>query len=135
MNVEAVCDPRAVVLMHDTVPLDEITQRPERQRRFYTGDVWKTVLCLKAFRPDLQVVTDATPWTGLTMITGLDPQSRVLPDRFDEAVAQFEDTPYTEIERDLRGALNMVPNDWPLIEASLTERGRKRRPGRRQYRR
>jgi hypothetical protein len=121
VNVEAVCDRRSVVLMHDTVPLDEVTQRPERQRRFYTGDVWKTVLCLKAFRPDLRVVTISTPWTGLTMITGLDPQSRVLVDRFDEAVARFADTPYSEIERDLRSALNMAPNDWSPIEDSLRE--------------
>ncbi len=121
INVEAVCDARSVVLMHDTAPLDEITQRPQRQRRFYTGDVWKTVLCLKAVRPDLRIVTISTPWTGLTMITGLDPESRVLPNRFEEAVARFADTPYSEIERDRDGALNMVPNDWSLIEATLTE--------------
>ena len=73
INVETFCSPRSVVLIHDTIPLDEVTQRPVRQRRFYTGDVWKTVLCLKHYRPDLDIFTVAAPWSGLTVVTGLDP--------------------------------------------------------------
>ena len=59
INVEACCGPRSVVLFHDTVPFDERTQRPARERKFYTGDIWKTVLCLKRYRPDLDVFTVA----------------------------------------------------------------------------
>ena len=57
INIEAFCGPRSVVLFHDTIPLDEVTQRPKRERKFYTGDVWKTVVCLKRRRPDLDVFT------------------------------------------------------------------------------
>ena len=98
MHVETLCGPRSVVLIHDTVPLDEPTQRPDRQRKFYTGDVWKTVLCLKHYRPDLDIFTIATPPTGLTVVTGLDPTSRVLTDRYEEAVARFIDTSFSAVE-------------------------------------
>jgi len=79
----------SVVLIHDTVPLDELTQRPDRQRKFYTGDVWKTVLCLKHYRQDLDIFTIATPWRGLTVVTALNPASRILGDRYQEGVLFF----------------------------------------------
>ena len=102
---------RSAVLFHDTVPLDEVTQRPDRQRKFYTGDVWKTILCLKHYRPDLDIFTIATPWSGLTVITGLDATSRIISENYNAAVARFMDMPYSEIANNLDGALNIVSND------------------------
>ena len=64
--------PDSIILIHDTLPLDEVTQRPEREKGFYTGDVWKIVPCLRALRPDLEVFTIATPSSGLTVVAGLD---------------------------------------------------------------
>jgi hypothetical protein len=123
MNVEAFCGSQSVVLLHDTVPLDEVTQRPTRQRKFYTGDVWKTVLCLKHYRPDLDIFTIATPWSGLTVITGLDPASRILSENYEAAVARFNAVPYSKIENCMEIALNIVPNDWRGVDARLKARG------------
>jgi hypothetical protein len=123
MNVEAVCGPRSVVLIHDTVPLDEPTQRPDRQKQFYTGDVWKTVLCLKHYRPDLDIFTIATPPSGLTIVIGLDPTSGVLRDNYDQAVARFIDTSFSAVEFILDTALNVIPNDWMLVQSRFKERG------------
>jgi len=123
MCVESLCGPRSVVLIHDTVPLDELTQRPDRQRKFYTGDVWKTVLCLKHYRPDLDIFTIATPPTGLTVVTGLDPTSRILTDRFEEAVGRFIETSFSALECMLDIGLNVVPNDWSIVQSRLKERG------------
>jgi hypothetical protein len=93
-----------------TVPLDEATQSRSCDTQFHTGDVWKTVLCLKHYRPDLDIFTIATPWTGLTVVTGLDPASRVLSERYEQAVARFVVTPFSAIEGRLNDALNVVPN-------------------------
>ncbi len=123
VNLEAYCGPRSVILFHDTVPLDEPTQRRTCETVFHTGDVWKVVLCLKEFRPDLDVFTVATPWTGLTVVTGLDPASTILKAGFDAVVAKFIDLPFSAIETSMETALNMVPNDWSLVEARLKARG------------
>ena len=123
MNVEAHCRPESVVLIHDTVPLDEPTQRRARSTSFYTGDVWKTVLCLKHYRPDLEIVTVATPPTGLTIVTGLDGSSRILADRYDEAVKRFMDLSYADVENRLGEELNIVVNDWNAVAARLEARG------------
>ncbi|MEA2327748.1 MAG: hypothetical protein QOE68_2707 [Thermoanaerobaculia bacterium] len=122
MHIEALCGPRSVVLIHDTVPFDEPTQRPDRQRTFYTGDVWKVVLCLKHYRPDLDILTIATPPTGLTVVTGLDPSSRVLIDKQDEMLAQFDSKPFAAVEHALDSMLNVVPNDWSFVESHLRKR-------------
>ena len=119
IHLEGCCGPRSAILFHDTVPLDAPTQSRTRETQFHTGDVWKTILCLKHYRPDLDIFTIATQPTGLTVVTGLDPTSRVLVDRYDEAVARFIDTSFSAVECNLETMLNVVPNDWSLVQSRL----------------
>jgi cephalosporin hydroxylase len=123
INLEAYCGPKSVILFHDTVPLDEPTQRRSCETTFHTGDVWKIVPCLKELRPDLDIFTIATPWTGLTVVTGLDPSSRVLKEGYDNAVAKFIELPFSTIEHCMETSLNMVANDWTAVETRLKARG------------
>ncbi|MCM3881607.1 MAG: glycosyltransferase [Vicinamibacterales bacterium] len=122
MNLEAHCGPESTILIHDTVPLDEPTQRREMDTVFHTGDVWRTVLCLRKYRPGLQMFTIATPPTGLTVVTGLDPSSRLLEAHYDEYVNEFLSIPFVAIENDLSRALNVVAADLPSVERLLGER-------------
>ena len=112
-----------VVALHDTVPLDDVTQRPERHTQFWTGDVWKVVLCLKHYRPDLDLFTVAAAPSGLTLVAGLDPSSRVLRDVYREAVARFADVPFSEVESRLSEEVNLVPNDREAVSARLRAHG------------
>jgi len=123
IGLERYCGPESLILLHDTVPLDEVTQRRVPETQFHTGDVWRTVMALKEFRPDLEVFTVATPPTGLTVVAGLDPSSRVLGDRYDEVVARWLDTPFSSIETRIDEALNLVANDWEVVEDRLRARG------------
>lgn len=121
-NLEHYCGPRSIILLHNTVPLDEATQSRTRDTAFYTGDLWKTVLCIKQYRSDIDVFTIATPPSGLTVLTNLNPSSRILAEKYEEAVASFIDLPYCKIEKKLEAALNLVPNDWQAVEARLKAR-------------
>lgn len=123
IHLETYCGPRSLILFHNTVPLDEATQSRARDTEFHTGDVWKTVLCLKHYRPELDIFTIATPPTGLTIVTRLDPTSRVVSDSYEEAVARFIDMPFSEIQDRLAVALNIVPNDWNAVQARLKAGG------------
>jgi len=118
-NLESYCGPRSVILLHDTVPLDEATQSRSIDTQFHTGDVWKTVLCIKHYRPDLDIFTIATPPTGLTVVTRLDSKSTILKDKYEEAVARFVNTPFSSIESNRKDALNIIPNDWNIVETRL----------------
>lgn len=119
IGLEALCGQRSVILIHDTVPLDEPTQRRDRDTIFHTGDVWKIVLCLKHYRPDLNIVTIATAPTGLTAVTGLNPISTILTNRYYEAIARFGGVSFSSIAAVAETALNIVPNDWNFVEAHL----------------
>jgi hypothetical protein len=122
--LEALCGPDSLIAIHDTVPLDEPTQTREQRTTFHTGDVWKLVLCLRAYRPDLDIFTIATAPTGLTLVQGLDPSSRVLAGRYDEAVARFIDLPFAASDAERIAAFELVPNDedavWPRLRGLRT---------------
>jgi hypothetical protein len=119
IHLERYCGPRSVVLLHDTIPLDERTQRRTQVTTFSTGDVWKIILCLKHYRPELDIFTIATAPSGLTMVTGLNPASRRLAEEYEEIITRFNELPYSEIENNWRSALNVVSNDWDLVERRL----------------
>jgi hypothetical protein len=123
IHLEKYCGPRSVILIHDTVPLDEATQSRSCNTQFHTGDVWKIVLCLKHYRPDLDIFTIATPWTGLTVVTGFNVESRVFADSYEEAVSRFVNKPFSDIESNLESELNMVANEWTIVQSRLKERG------------
>ncbi|MDX8481249.1 glycosyltransferase [Mesorhizobium sp. VK24D] len=117
-NLERYCDPRSVLLMHDTVALDDATQRVPPTTQFHTGDVWKMVPALKALRPDLDVFTIATPWTGLTVVSGFG-KSGHDPSWIFEAAKRFGNMEFAEIEANLGEALSLVANEWEPVLARL----------------
>jgi hypothetical protein len=112
INAERHGAPHTVVLLHDCYPLDEPTASRERRTDFWTGDVWKLVLCLKKHRPDLAVHTLSALPTGLGVVRRLDPGSRVLAERFDALCREYVPLPYAALGEDKRAALNLVPSDW-----------------------
>lgn len=86
-NVERSAHAGTVLLLHDTLPPEPAAAERERQTLLWTGDVWKAVVVLRRSRPDLRVATLAVPPSGVTLVTGLDPDSRVLDEGHDELVA------------------------------------------------
>lgn len=104
-NIERHCTTDSVVLVHDWFPHNEKMAGRTPESMFWAGDVWKLALLLQGARPDLSIVTlDATP-TGLGLITGLDPTSEVLTDRYDDLVAEHMELPYDVLRHDKRGSL------------------------------
>ena len=121
INLEQYCTPTSTVLVHDCYALDERTSDRDRVTRFWSGDVWKLILCLKKYRPDLEVHTIASPPTGLAIIRRLDPKSRKLRDALDSICVEFTSLPYSTLSGDKGGQLNLVASNWlsvkPLLRA------------------
>jgi predicted O-methyltransferase YrrM len=87
--------PGTVVLLHDCLPLDEVTASRERTTDFYCGDVWKAALALRRQRPELEMVTVRTAPTGLCLVRGLDSASRSLEEDLPEIVATYVDLEFS----------------------------------------
>lgn len=118
IHVEAWSRPSTVVLIHDCLPLDDLTAARDRRTAFWTGDTWKIIPILKRARPDLSFFTIATPPSGLAVVTGLDATSAVLSERFDEIVREQHDLTLLSME-DRDAALCVVANDREAVRTRL----------------
>lgn len=119
IHIEKICTPQSTILIHDCYPFDRVTAQRERQTTFWSGDIWKLVLLLKKYRPDLRLHTIAIAPTGLGVVRGLDPSSRVLERSFEAVVAEFIALDYAVLDEDKAGMLNLHPNDWEKIQKLL----------------
>ncbi|HEY1311516.1 MAG TPA: hypothetical protein VGF02_11255, partial [Pseudolabrys sp.] len=100
MNTEKYSHKDTIIALHDCYPVNsEIADRElnydrrtdRRTRVWWTGDVWKLLPILRDFRPDLSVTALDCPPTGLIVIRGCDPQSKVLAGAYDEILAKYLD--------------------------------------------
>jgi hypothetical protein len=123
MNLERHCARDASILLHDCYPLDRTTAARERSTRCWSGDVWRTVLALRKYRPDLAVHTLAAAPTGLGLIRNLDPDSRVLGERYDEIVAEFMALDYAALGAAKDALLGVEPADWGNVQRLLAASG------------
>jgi hypothetical protein len=120
-NLERYAGRESVILIHDCLPLDEITSARTQSTAFYSGDVWKLALCLQAHRPDLRIATVRTWPTGLCMVTGLDPASRVLTDGYWEFVRRYTPLDYAGYLAFSEKLPRTLENDRDVIDAWLAE--------------
>jgi hypothetical protein len=97
MNVEKYSRKRSFIILHDTIPKDEITASRVRQTTFWTGDVWKMILCLKEYRRDLQIYNINIPPSGLCVITHLNPKSKALLDNYEIISKKYMNMDYKNI--------------------------------------
>ena len=117
--IEPLCTRASTILVHDTFPLNSVTAERECESIFWSGDIWRLVLALKKYRPDLAIDTVAAAPSGLTIIRGLDPDSRVLTERRDAIIAEYLALDFSILDDDKSTMLNVVPNTPDQIRKSL----------------
>jgi hypothetical protein len=89
INLEKLSSADSVIMLHDCIPLDEISSSNPRISQFYTGDVWKTLLIIVRNRPDLKIcIVPAWP-SGLVLVRGLNSKSNLLNEKFSVLVDQY----------------------------------------------
>ena len=117
LHIERHAGPRTVAVFHDCLPLTPETATRRRRTGFWTGDVWKIGPILRTLRPDLSVRLVPTWPTGLLVVSGLDPRSRVLEERLAAIVEEWKPREWTEGPSDPQ--LPLVQNEWEALSASL----------------
>ncbi|MEP9352924.1 class I SAM-dependent methyltransferase [Xanthobacter sp. KR7-65] len=103
-NTERISSPKALIAIHDCLPLSEaMIQRSAEEaiqlgqgsahEGWWTGDVWKVVVILRALRPDLRVICVDAPPTGLVFVSNLDPSNDTLERDYCAIVDQYAALP------------------------------------------
>jgi hypothetical protein len=119
MNLERCAAPGSTILIDDCFPHDRRTAQRERVNKFWSGDVWKLIVLLKKYRPELVLHTVAAPPTGLCIVRNLDPSSRFIADNLQRLIDEFMALDYAYLERDRAAKLNLFPNDWEKVRTLL----------------
>jgi hypothetical protein len=88
INVERISDWTSVVVFDDIFPGSVDVAARNRHTRKWTGDVFKILGILARHRPDLICLRVDTEPTGLLLVLGLDPDSRVLDERYDQILLE-----------------------------------------------
>jgi hypothetical protein len=122
INIEPLCSPRSVVFIHDCFPIDARSAERDQTTAFWSGDIWRLLILLKKYRPDLTIHTLGTPPTGLGLIMNLDPASSVLRERLPQLIAEGLALDYSSISDRRAEALNLVPYDWAGVSHLLDSR-------------
>jgi len=122
INVEKHSSQDSVILIHDVYPIDATSAARERASWFWSGDIWRLILILKKYRPDLTVNVIGTSPTGLGIVKNLDPNSRVLAEHLDEIVEEFLALDISVLDGRKDEMLNRIPNDWPTIARLIDSR-------------
>ncbi|HVY29381.1 MAG TPA: class I SAM-dependent methyltransferase [Polyangiaceae bacterium] len=117
MHVEAWSHAGGTVILHDCLPLFPLTASRERRTKFWVGDVWKVVSILREYRPELRIKLVATAPSGLCVVRGLNPDSRVLSEQLDAIVERYRDLPYPVSALETPPGFELVP----ASEAGLRE--------------
>jgi len=117
-NLERYTAPGSTILIHDCVPLSELTSSRTRRTRFWTGDVWRILPVLAKFRPDLSITVVECPPSGLAIVRRLDPASTVLTERRQEALSYGLALNFSIVET-IPG-LRIIANTWGEVFSSLS---------------
>jgi hypothetical protein len=107
-NVERCATPDTVVVLHDCLPIDAPSAARDRTTALWTGDVWKAVLVLRRYRPDLRLTVIDAPPSGLVIVRGLDPASTVLNDSVESILEEYTGLGFDHWERHRGEVLELV---------------------------
>lgn len=118
-NLERNCSRDSIILIHDCYPLDQESAGRAPRAVNWSGDIWRLIVLLKRYRPDLSVNTIGTPPTGLGLVRNLDPDSRFLLDHHDRLCEEFLALDYAYLDEDMPGKLNLFPNEWEKIRTLI----------------
>ena len=64
INIEPLCEPDSLIFIHDCYPIDARSAEREQTTAFWSGDVWRLMVLLKKYRPDLRLHTIGAPPPG-----------------------------------------------------------------------
>jgi hypothetical protein len=121
IHLEKFCASDSVILLHDCYPANAKMAARKPNAGWWTGDVWKLVICLKEYRPELQISVVDVPPTGLGILTGLDPASTVLEDHYEEICNRFLAMDYSVLADGKEEKLSRVANDWEVVQRLLPQ--------------
>lgn len=112
IETEKLMSKDGVIALHDCCPTTDYMATREYHDGPWTGDVWKTLLILLRYRPDLQIDVTKASGTGLVLVRNLNPRSQVLAKKYDALVKDYM---HQELS-DLEGGVGGLYRNFELVD-------------------
>jgi hypothetical protein len=112
IETEKLMSKDGVIALHDCCPTTDYMATREFHDGPWTGDVWKTLLILLRYRPDLQIDVTKASGTGLVLVRNLNPRSQVLAKKYDALVKDYM---HQELS-DLEGGVGGLYRNFELVD-------------------
>jgi Methyltransferase domain len=122
VNLERHAGDHTTILLHDCLPLDEVTASREHTTDFYCGDVWKAALALRRHRPDLEMVIVRTAPTGLCLVRSVDRGDTGLAEALPEIIETYRDLGFDYYLRHRNEMPREIPNEREVVRDWLKGR-------------
>lgn len=109
INIEKHSHENTIISLHDCIPFDAETSTREMKEGPWTGDVFKIILILKKYRPDLEVYN----FSNLCVIKNVDCKNTVLQDNYKKIIDEYTNLTYNDIAEDFNSKLSTIikPNN------------------------
>jgi hypothetical protein len=120
IHVERDAGPRSVIAVQHVLPrsAEEAARTPSGPE--WTGDAFRLTEVLRRYRPELVVLPiDAEP-TGLLLVAGLDPDSKVLAESYDAILAEYRQPDPQWVPSEVLDRIDAVPAHR-LLESDVLE--------------
>lgn len=107
MNLEKHASPSSVIAVDDVLPQQMVHASRTRTTQIWTGDVYRLVIILRHYRPDLAIRVYDVEMKGFAVISRLDPTSTILARDYAEIESQvvlgrWSSASVDEIRRELQ---------------------------------
>lgn len=115
-NAARYCTRDSLIIIHDVLPHDALMAQRTRASQAWTGDVWKAIVAIKRYAPQLHIrMLDTLP-TGLSIISNIDPDDTTLGNNYDRIVSEFINLDFSYFESQGRLELNVIPDGPEALE-------------------
>ncbi|OGU60051.1 MAG: hypothetical protein A2X64_07600 [Ignavibacteria bacterium GWF2_33_9] len=121
INTEKNCHKNSVILLHDTIPIDKISSDRPVCNGPWTGDVYKIILILKKYRPDLKIHNISIPPIGVCLVSSLDPDSDILIKNYDKIYQGYVDINFDDIKDNFDENLSILRLNLQDVENILKD--------------
>lgn len=90
INLENFSSKQSTILIHDVIPANSKTSARIRKTKYWTGDVWKIVLILSEYRPDLKLILINAQPTGILLVGNLNKKkSSILKNEYPQILEKY----------------------------------------------
>lgn len=117
INIEKYSHKDTVITLHDCIPIDAYISSRDFHDGSWTGDVFKIVMILKKYRPDLKIYN----YSNICVVLNVDSKNTVLADNYDKILEEYMDLTYDDIKDNLNELISPIEKSQEEIKNDLRD--------------